>query len=98
MLKSGTLFRSGNLQTCGQRDDAEVLRQRDMLREIYYLEKRGEIGCGIGGDNTRATIGRLCSCEVGPGEHLTEDSGMERKDACVDTESSANHQKSRKQL
>ena len=85
MSKSGTLFRSGNLRTQGQQKNLLLGAQRDVLWEVYHLEKCGKIQGRVGRQNSRAAIGRFCRCQVGLSEYLAECRRIEGQNARVDT-------------
>ena len=56
--------------------------------EICDLQKRGEIGSRVRERNAGTTVGRFRGGQIRFREELAQHRGVERKDACVDTEQS----------
>ena len=90
VVKSGTLFRSGNLSTDRRQwDDLATFEHSDEPWEVYHLEKGGEIRGRIRGCNTGTTVGRFRRSQVGLSKHPAEGRRVEREDAGVDAEERA---------
>jgi hypothetical protein len=85
VVKSGTVSRSGNLkpQVNGMEHTVGAI---NTPRKIYCLKECGKIRALVRRQNPRATVGRLCCCQIFLSEHLTEARGVQRKDTGVDAE------------